>query len=407
LKIKLPLWIVLLLALTGVLALSGCGRKPLLYDVKFSHDHITPNADGDTDITEIQYALGRSAELSIYLIGPDGTHHYFRNQEPRAPRKDYQVYFGGVINDRMLPNGAYTWVVEAVAADGERMEKRGQLALSEADTVFPEIATFTVSPPLFTPNRDGIDDRVTMNLHVDKNVESLQVYLQGEDGVRYPVEEKPGLRKQNEKGVHTYDYDAGVDRGAAPPPDGTYIIYAEAWDKVGQRDVVTRLLTIKGGGVPKAEILKATVDWSTETVLVGDTLCFTVTVNNYGPVPIRTSGPPPGALYEGDQNFNTLGFGEESGVWRVGIDFDTSLRNYPYRWAVGEPGQLFQVERDNGDIHSYLPAGERGRVYGCVRILEEPSRNPQYFWAGLIHEDVGISNVNNRVDPQWTEIQAP
>jgi hypothetical protein len=407
LKIKLPLWIVLLLALTGILALSGCGHKPLLYDVKFSHDHITPNADGDTDITEIQYALGRSAELSIYLIGPDGTRHYFRDQEPRAPRKDYQVYFGGVINDRMLPDGTYTWIVEAVADDGERMEERGQLTLSQADTVFPEIVTFTVSPPVFTPNRDGIDDRVTMNLHVDKNVESLQVYLQGEDGVRYPVEEKPGLRKQNEKGVHTYDYDAGVDRGAAPPPDGTYTVYAETWDKVGQRDVVTRALTIEGGGVPKAEILKATVDWSTETVLVGDTLCFTVTVNNYGPVPIRTSGPPPGTLYEGDQNFNTLGFGEESGVWRVGIDFDTSLRNYPYRWAVGEPRQLFQVERDNGDIHSYLPAGERGRVYGCVRILDEPPRNPQYFWAGLIHEDVGISNVNNRVDPQWTEIQAP
>jgi hypothetical protein len=27
------------------------------------------------------------------------------------------------------------------------------------------------------------------------------------------------------------------------------------------------------------------------------------------------------------------------------------------------------------------------------------SRNPQYFWAGLIHQDVEIALVNNRVDP--------
>jgi hypothetical protein len=135
-------------------------------------------------------------------------------------------------------------------------------------------------------------------------------------------------------------------------------------------------------------------------------LCFTLTVDNYGPVPIRTSGPPPGTLYESDQNFNTLGYHEESGAWRVGIDFDTSLRNYPFRWAVGEPDQLETIEQD-GQAFYYLPAGARGRVYGCIRILSEPPRNPLYFWAGLIHEDVEISSVNNRVDPEFVTIQVP
>ncbi len=389
-----------------VLLLSGCGRKPLLYGVAFSNPHITPNADGDTDITRITYSLGRSAEISIYFIGPDGTRHYFREQEPRAPRQNYQVYFGGVIADRMLPDGDYEWVVEAVAADGERMEKRGRLTISQADTLFPRISQFTVSPPLFTPNRDGIDDRVMMNLYLEKDVEKLQVYLQGDDGVRYPVAEKPGLRKAGEKGLHIYDYDAGVDLGAEPPPDGTYTVYAVAQDAVGQRDVATQTLTIQGGGVPKAEILEATVDWSTSSVTLGETLCFTLTVDNYGPVPIRTSGPPPGTVYDSDQNFNTLGYHEESGAWRIGINYDTSLRDYPFRWAVGEPDQLVKVERD-GHTFYYLPAGARGRVYGCIRILDEPPRNPLYFWAGLIHEDVEISPVNNRVDPEFVTIQVP
>jgi hypothetical protein len=316
------------------------------------------------------------------------------------------VFFGGVIQDRMLPDGVYDWTIEAVAEDGESSAQHGQLTLSQADTVFPEISQFTLHPPSFTPNRDGRNDRVRMNLYVEKDVERLQVYLMGDDGVRYPVEEEPGLREPGEMGLHTYDYDAGVDLGADPPPDGDYLVYALAEDKVGQRDVVTHSLAIEGGGVPKAEVLQATVNWSSSFVVLNDTLCFTLTVDNYGPVPIRTTGPAPGTLYESDQNFNTLGYEEESGAWRVGINFDTSLRDYPFRWAVGEPDQLVAV-KEGGNTFYYLPAGERGQVYGCIRIVQEPARNPLYFWAGLIHEDVEISNVNQRVDPEYVEIQVP
>jgi hypothetical protein len=369
-------------------------------------NHITPNADGDTDVALIEYGLGRSAELSIFFIDSEGQRHYFRDHEPRGPREDYKVLFSGVVDDRVLSDGTYTWVVEALADNSERMERQGQLTISDADTIFPEIVTFTVSPPVFTPNRDGLSDRATMNLYIAKDVERLRVYLQGDDGTEYPVQEQPGLRKSGEAGLHTFDYDAYVDQGADPPPDGTYIVHAVAQDKVGQRHEMTRTLTIQGGGVPRAEILQASVDWSTSSVSIDDTLCFTLTVDNYGPVPIRTSGPEPGVLYESDQNFNTLDYPEESGAWRVGIDFDTSLRNYPFRWAVGEADQLITVERE-GQIFRYLPAGARGRVYGCIRILEETPRNPLYFWAGLIHEDVEISSVNNRVDPEFVTIQVP
>ena len=400
------LWITLGLIILVALGLTGCGAKPLLYDVAFSPDHITPNADGETDITAIEYGLGRSADLSIYFIGQNGEQYYFRDHEPRGPRKDYKVFFGGVIDDRMLPDGVYTWVIDAQSADGERMEKRGELVISQADTELPEISQFTVSPPHFTPNRDGLDDRVRMNLNVEKDVENLQVYLLGSDGIRYPVEEDPGLREPGEAGLHAYDYDAGVDRGAEPPPDGTYLVHAVAEDKVGQRHEVTRTLSISNGGVPRAEVLKATVEWSKSTLVLSDTLCFTLTVDNYGPVPIRTSGPPPGTLYRSDQNFNALGYHEESGAWRVGVDFDTSLRNYPFRWAVGESEQLVSVERD-GNTFTYLPAGARGKAHGCIQIVDEPARNPLYFWAGLIHEDVEISNVNNRVDPEFVTIQVP
>ena len=48
--------------------------------------------------------------------------------------------------------------------------------------------------------------------------------------------------------------------------------------------------------------------------------------------------------------------------------------------------------------------GERATITGAITITDVPARNPLYFWAGLIHEDVEISNVNNRVDPHFITI---
>jgi len=53
-----------------VLLLSGCGRLtvgvgPLLRDVTVAPNLISPNADNDTDVTEISYSLSRSASFRL------------------------------------------------------------------------------------------------------------------------------------------------------------------------------------------------------------------------------------------------------------------------------------------------------------------------------------------------------
>ena len=62
----------------------------------------------------------------------------------------------------------------------------------------------------------------------------------------------------------------------------------------------------------------------------------------------------------------------------------------------------------SGQPQYYLLPGRRATVTGGL-VLDRvtPSRNPQYFWAGLIHEDVEISQVNNRVDPNMVKIDRP
>lgn len=413
----------LAILLAAAFLLGGCGERPLLSEVSFSKDLITPNADGKDDVLRIQYRLSRSARLSIYFLDEAGNRYVFRDREPRAPtgeREPYSVYFSGVVQgytlpgdnfegftvvQRVLQDGVYTWVVEATDDAGHTERVTGTLTVAEADTVLPELRNFTVSPPVFTPNRDGISDRARLNVFVTKPYATLLVYLVGADGTRYHIaEDERSPARPGERGLHTFDYDAGVDLGADPPPDGTYTVWAEVQDAVGQRVVATSTLTIKNGGVPRAYILNGEVEWSARSVALGETLWFTLTVENDSPVPIRTSGPPPGTVYDSDQNYATLGETIQSGVFRVGIHCENALINYPWRWAVGDSSVLVKDEEG----HLYLPPFTRAVVTGGIRFVSvEGKRNPQYCWAGLIHEDVEISQVNDRVDPVFLFIQAP
>ncbi|MBN1956021.1 MAG: hypothetical protein JW900_13355 [Anaerolineae bacterium] len=413
----------LLLATTMALfSLPACGERALLYDVSFSSSRITPNADHDNDIVRIQYRLSRRAALSIYFLDAAGNRYTFRSKEPRAPSGDdpYSVYFSGVVDGytlpgesldgfsvthRMLPDGAYTWVVEATDESGQTEQQRGTLVIADADRALPELLNFSVTPPVFTPNRDGISDRARMNVFVSKDHDSLTVYLLGEDGIRYHVaedERSPSL--PGEAGLHTFDYDAGVDLGAEPPPDGHYVVWVEAQDAVGQHTVATTSLTIENGGVPKAYILNGEVEWSASSILLGETIYFTLTVENDSATPLRTSGPPPGTVYGNEQNYATVGETIQSGVFRVAIHCENALVNYPWRWAIGDESVLIE----SADGYRYLPPFTRATVSGGIRFDSVMgARNPQYCWAGLIHEDVEIAQVNDRIDPVFLFIQVP
>lgn len=262
----------------------------------------------------------------------------------------------------------------------------------------PDIQGLSISPPVFTPNRDGISDRVTINLYLAKAAQ-VRLYLLADDGTQHPIDERERNVPPGEAGLHEFDYAGGVDDGVTPPEDGEYQIWAEAQDAEGQLVTNTIELTIEHGGIPRADIVQAAVDWSAETVMLCDSLVFTLTVENYGIAPIRTTGPPPGTEYDSDWNYNTLGWHVESGAWRVAVGFDNQLSDYPYRWAVGDRSELVQIGE-----HWYLPAGQRVTVSGSIRLVDLPARNPSYFWAGLIHEDVEIAQFNNRVDPLFLTI---
>jgi hypothetical protein len=306
------------------------GDRSLLRNAAIRDAVITPNADGVTDATLLSYELSRNATVSIYFENEEGQRFHFREARSRGAGT-YEVLFSGVVDGyrlpgeeiegeilaRLLRDGDYTWTIEATDSDGVTETAGGILTIADAQPALPELRNFTLDKNVFTPNRDGIDDRVLIQYFLPKEVSRVRVFLQLPDGRELPIAEQEREIPANMPGRHYYDYEGGVDNGATPPPDGTYRIVAVAEDQEGQRVQVEDELTIMFGGVPRAEIFSPptgnTVEWNTTAVALCDTIYFTMTVQNYGNTPIRTTGPGPGLVYDSDWNYNTLGWHTESG----------------------------------------------------------------------------------------------
>lgn len=421
------IWIVVF-----ALLLAGCGRLnvgfgPLLRDVTVAPDQISPNADGETDVTEIRYTLSRSAYISIFFENEEGDQFFFRQNRRRSPGS-YSVLWGGVMDEpditqveggteeilsRVLPDGKYRWFVKASDDDANTETADGTISLENGDTEVPKLESFAVMPTVFRPNLDGLrDDWVSISYNLTKEVQNIQVYLEDPDrpGVKVHIAEGPNTIEPEEAGNHTYKYFGGVDLNAEPPPDGEYVVVGEAHDLAGNRVRVTRTLRIEMGGRPRADVVQGEIEWANEvnrvvSVPIGQKLCFTTIVKNEGDVPVRTNGPWPGQEYTFakdfiPETFNNIASRPENlgkywfelpGVFRFGLNFSTTGYPYPFRWAIGREEDLEYIEID-GESAWYLMPGNSGRVSGCILFEGRPPGGNVLWWGGLIHEAYGHPN---------------
>lgn len=430
--------------------------RPLLTDVDFSLSKITPNADGIDDITLIRYTLNRNANVTISFKNQTTAQIFlFRNQERRAA-DSYQVYFSGVvdgyvlpgetfdvkdIDTRLVPNGDYAWTISAVTDSGESASVNGNLTITDGDNALPAISSFDITPKVFTPNQDGYDDRISINLYLAKKA-TLTVYLEGNGSGPYYISERYEGRRPGDPGAHVFDYDGGVDNSTKPPADGDYTLIATAQDAEGQRVRRMDKITIKDGGLPNAEIKAqstgTTVTWSTlayddayfttvgkpgktveppsgvtstQTTITlpqSDLILFKLTVNNYGATPLRTIGPWPGTVYQYDQTDAAIDNSAAiSGAWRIGLQCERSETSYPWRWAIGSQSELTKIDHE-GTTLWYLMPGKQAVVWGAVRMTKLiTTRNPQKCYAALIHEDVAIPNLQAGVGSIDVKLTTP
>lgn len=466
---RFPIWLTVISAVVGlglVFLIGTFFLQPpteLILSAGFDTDLISPNADQDNDITYFRYQLARNASVSISFENETGDIFYFREAQSRS-KGDYEVLFSGVVDGyvqadepltltldenpnalvverRLIPDGVYTWRLSA-ENDAESEDISGTFTIENSDSQLPIMTTFTLSTNLFTPNRDGVSDRVIINITLEKDA-NLRVYLLTDDNVELPVAERLewSCSQEDDCGRYTFDYEGGVDLNQIPPEDGTYRIVAIAQDDEGQRIRREQTLSIDNGGVPRAEISPQAIDtdvfWTTMpyderffmdganigdlinepeipaivsqnsiSVPYGDMLIFRLTVDNYGDVPIRTTSPAVGTVYQQEQRTAALDALEEAGAWRVGISCDTSLTDFPYRWAIGSEDELITiVDESTGREYQYLDANSTTVVWGAIRLTEiNEFANPQTCWAGLIHEGVDVSVENRFVGPIEVQI---
>ena len=167
---------------------------------------------------------------------------------------------------------------------------------------------------------------------------------------------------------------------------------------------------------PRADVVGGEIDWEDESGRValrtlGDKLCFTTYVANESQVPIRTSGPWPGQEYHFGENYNTLATAQDEpswlqqdGAWRFGINFDTTGVDFPFRWAVGRQEDLERRVLD-GQEQWYLMPGKRGEVSGCIVLDAKPPTGTRFWWGGLIHQ--GVAVTNNNIDQISVQLGVP
>ncbi len=399
-------------ALTGSLGCTSAGGS-ILTSALVRPTSISPNGDGRDDAAEITYQVSRPATVSIYLVTAVGQRFDFRTAEPR-PAGDYVALFGGVIESPMkaasdltlkqaslLPDGEYHYFIEARDDAGHTDRVDGTLSIAGGDPSRPDIVDYSVFTPsfnreppagsgnriVFTPNRDGISDRIAVSFRLAKPAwaEVYLVRLGDSKHVRYPISERQWYKLA---GTRNFDYEGGVDLGNTPPPNGEYVCIAEATDTIGNHTVAVQPITIADGGVPLAEIVSA--KFSPVVLPLGELLKVEITVENVGPVSIRSKGPYSGTTYLNTENFNAKSatnkadFFEEPGVFRVGVDYEGNSegREYPYRWGIA------------GDV---LKPGERATIVGYIKMVETVKPHNPHFWVGLLHEQV--RKVNDKYKP--------
>jgi hypothetical protein len=147
----------------GTIKIVGVDAKPPLIDnlVVFP-ETISPNADGIDDIAEITYQLPVSATVDITFTGPDGQSTYqFVAADKEGPTLQRQIWNGKTVDNALLPDGVYTYTVQAQDLFGNLVERQGKITIAGGGQ--PEVKiTYTNIAPEAVMKGDAIT--VTMRV---------------------------------------------------------------------------------------------------------------------------------------------------------------------------------------------------------------------------------------------------
>ena len=235
--------------------LAACTPQPLLAEVKAAPTVITPDGESRAGLATISYQLSQPASVSIYLVDESGQTYPFRTEE-RRPAGSFQAPFAGAVKpspdgdtQRVLPDGVYTYVVEAATPTGARAEAKGTLTIQGADPQPLEVTDLVAVPATITPNGDARDDKTAISYRLSKEAE-VEIYATDPSGQRYLIEPPT----QRPVGLHGREWNGSS--GGILAADGEYQVHVVARDKAGNITEGIVPVTLAEGGRPSCRSSK-------------------------------------------------------------------------------------------------------------------------------------------------------
>jgi hypothetical protein len=122
-------------------------QPPAIENLVVAPATISPNADGVDDVAEITYQLAVSATVDIVFTGPDGKSSYpFVAADEEGPELQKHVWNGKTVDNALLPDGVYTYVIRAQDRFGNLVEQPGTIAIAGGGLPELKITYASIAP---------------------------------------------------------------------------------------------------------------------------------------------------------------------------------------------------------------------------------------------------------------------
>jgi hypothetical protein len=161
---------------TSVVSVRDADTEPVVInDLGVSHALFTPNGDSDADEVRIYYQVTKASEVTVYVVGEDGSHNIIDPPTERNASMLEHIWDGTtggrVMGGKLLPNGLYTIHVEARDASGNTSLETVQVQLDNGGTPRLEITNVRFWPPA-VPLGGTLNVRITVKNNGDTMIKT-------------------------------------------------------------------------------------------------------------------------------------------------------------------------------------------------------------------------------------------
>lgn len=188
---------------------------PLITGLKATPDTISPNFDAIDDDTQLNYQISQPATVTLSISDASGVERILQNEKYEPGQADSVTFDGFDVKNKPLPDGVYTYTVEAADAYGNISQAASTVTIK--DSGIPEATITSVS---FEPQQVVKGGEITVTITV-KNTGKVAIRTQGPNS-GYTYDSRDTYRNIDNG---QYDYKAGLWRvgvGMGDPSNTTY-----------------------------------------------------------------------------------------------------------------------------------------------------------------------------------------